>query len=111
VRFQWQRKHGNFLATAGSNRVVNIFDRKGASVTAIDLPGNCTGLDWSKDGDVLAMVQDKTPDIFLWSPVDQQTTTVPSGMKGALSYCAWSKTGFQLVVGTSVLCCAAASVP
>eukprot|EP00911_Craspedida_sp_UC1_P000783 UC1_evm1s599 len=101
VRFKWQSKHGNFLATCGANRVVNIFDRKGNSVAAVDLAGACTDLDWSKDGDVLAVITDKSADIYLWHAVKREATVVPSGLKGALSFCAWSHTTHDLVVGTS----------
>lgn len=36
---QWQRKQGNYLATSGVNKLVNIWDRSGSLVREIDLPG------------------------------------------------------------------------
>lgn len=97
VRFKWQKKQGNYLATSGlgdflncqvwinrflcasSIRTVYLFDRRGDLKDEISLPGCghvtfdcnssdvsflfrslCTGLDWDKDGDVLAIIQDKS---------------------------------------------------
>ena len=39
VKFAWQRRVGNYLATSGVNHVVNIFDRKGQHISEIPLPG------------------------------------------------------------------------
>ena len=36
---QWQRKQGNYLATSGVNKLVNIWDRSGSLVREIHLPG------------------------------------------------------------------------
>ncbi|XP_065839406.1 WD repeat-containing protein 19-like isoform X2 [Oscarella lobularis] len=98
LRMHWQKKHGNYLATSGSNGIVHIFDRHGDLKEEISLHG---GLDWDKDGDILAMIQDKTGIIYIWDSNTGKTTQLDSGMKENLTFIAWSHVGFQLAVGTT----------
>jgi WD repeat-containing protein 19 len=81
AKFKWQKKQGNYLATSGLNRTVFVFDRRGHVKDEISLPGLCTSLDWDKDGDVLAIIQDKTGVVYLWDANSQRTTQLDTGMK------------------------------
>eukprot|EP00128_Syssomonas_multiformis_P018378 Colp12_sorted_trinity150504_noHs@21748 len=81
VKFCWQKKQGNFLATCGVNRTVNIFDRHGQLIAEIPLPGYCLGLQWDKDGEVLAAIQDKTGIIYMWEANTRKVTQLDSGVR------------------------------
>lgn len=40
------------------NHQVAIYDRQGNQIAVIPLPGQCTWLDWDKDGEILSITQD-----------------------------------------------------
>ena len=40
--------------------MVTIYDRHGELRDEIMLPGQCTGMAWDKDGDTLAIINDKS---------------------------------------------------
>jgi WD repeat-containing protein 19 len=103
VKFAWQRSVGNYLAVSGVNKVVNIYDRHGEHQNGVIilLPGLCTSLDWDRDGDVLAVTQDKNGMLHLWSTHSPEVIKLDSGMKEHLTVCAWAKTSNQLAVGTA----------
>jgi WD repeat-containing protein 19 len=65
------------------------------------LPGLCTSLDWDKDGDVLAVTQDKNGIFFLWSTHSSGVIKLDSGMREHLNVCAWSKSSHILAIGTA----------
>eukprot|EP00912_Choanoflagellata_sp_UC4_P001161 UC4_evm1s724 len=112
VFFRWQSKQGNLLATAArsddlkssssvtTNKVVNIWSRHGEIIDEIDLQGNCTALEWSMDGVVLAIAQDSNTSITLFNANTQQKTTIETGFRNDLiTFCSWSSTSI-LAVGT-----------
>jgi len=98
---KWQKKVGNFLATAGSNRTVQIWDRNGASVKVIDLPGDCTDLDWCHDGALLAIIQAGSENFLLWNANTMETRTIKTEQKARLTSLFWSKVGYSLAIGGS----------
>ncbi|ELT93993.1 hypothetical protein CAPTEDRAFT_173399 [Capitella teleta] len=65
------------------------------------LPGMCTGIGWDKDGDMLAVINDKTGIIFLWDANTRKMSQLDSGFRDALTYLLWSKVGSQLAIGTT----------
>ncbi|XP_031560697.1 WD repeat-containing protein 19-like [Actinia tenebrosa] len=101
VRYCWQQSQGSYLAVAGSTKNIPIYDRHGQQVDEIILPGLCTGIAWDKDGDTLAIIQDKNGIIFLWDSNSLKTTQLESGLKDTLTFLLWSKVGPQLAIGTS----------
>eukprot|EP00051_Salpingoeca_urceolata_P033288 m.20040 g.20040 ORF g.20040 m.20040 type:complete len:1352 (-) comp6065_c0_seq2:172-4227(-) len=101
VRFKWQRKTCNYLATAGTARSVNIFDRNGKLFHNLELTGNCAGFDWSADGDILAVIQDKSPNVTLWDANTATATKLDTGLKSNLTFVSWSATGSLLSIGTA----------
>ncbi|XP_070553702.1 WD repeat-containing protein 19-like isoform X2 [Ptychodera flava] len=101
ILFAWQNTLGNYLATTGSNHILNIYDRHGELKDEINLPGNCTGLGWDRDGDTLAVINDKNSTIILWDANTHKTSHLDSGMKDPLTFLLWSRVGHQLSVGTA----------
>eukprot|EP00794_Sanderia_malayensis_P019431 gene19431-21353_t len=101
VRFSWQQCQGNYLAATGNNRVVTIYDRHGELKDEIVLPGLCNGMAWDKDGDTLAIINDKSGTIALWDASKGRTSQMESGLRDNLTFLSWSKNGKILAVGTS----------
>ena len=49
----------NFLKSyLRSNHSAVIYNRQGVQVSVVSLPGQCTSLDWDKDGEFLSITQD-----------------------------------------------------
>ena len=61
----------------------------------------CTGLGWDKDGDLLAIICERSSVVFLWDANAQRINQLESGFKDALVLLTWSRTGPQLAIGTS----------
>lgn len=62
---------------------------------------NVTKLAWSADGSMLAIVQEKTQDVFFWDASTQKPSKMDSGEKSTLTCMAWSSTGLILALGTA----------
>ncbi|KAL7856198.1 hypothetical protein AOLI_G00198020 [Acnodon oligacanthus] len=101
LQYKWQKALGNYLAVAGPDTSVKIFDRHGQKMNELSLPGRCVSLDWDKDGDTLAVIAEKSSSIHLWDANVNRTSQLDSGMRDQLSFLLWSKTGPLLAVGTS----------
>ncbi|KAK2918993.1 WD repeat-containing protein 19 [Channa argus] len=100
ILYRWQKTLGNYIAVAGQDNSVNIFDRHGHKVTELNLPGRCVGMDWDKDGDILVVIAAKSSSIYLWDASVNKTSQIDSGMRDQMSLILWSKTGPLLAVGT-----------
>uniref|UniRef100_A0A4W6BS64 WD repeat domain 19 n=1 Tax=Lates calcarifer TaxID=8187 RepID=A0A4W6BS64_LATCA len=98
--YKWQKTLGNYIAVAGQDSSVKIFDRHGHKWTELSLPGRCVGMDWDKDGDILAVIAAKSSSIYLWDASVNKTSQIDSGMRDQMSFILWSKTGPLLAVGT-----------
>ncbi|TWW59365.1 WD repeat-containing protein 19 [Takifugu flavidus] len=98
--YKWQKSLGNYIAVAGHDSTVQIFDRHGHKYAEINLPGRCVGLDWDKDGDILAMIAAKSSSICLWDASVNKSSHIDSGMRDQMSLILWSKTSPLLAVGT-----------
>ncbi|XP_039456737.1 WD repeat-containing protein 19-like [Oreochromis aureus] len=98
--YKWQKSFGRYIAVAGQDNTVKIFDRRGHKWTEINLPGRCVGMDWDKDGDILAVIAAKSSSIFLWDASVSKTSQIDSGMRDQMSFVLWSKTSPLLAVGT-----------
>lgn len=79
---------------------MKIFDRHGQKRSEINLLGNCVAMDWDKDGDILAVIADKSSYIYLWDANTNKTSQLDSGMRDQMSFLLWSKIGSFLAVGT-----------
>ncbi|ESO89539.1 hypothetical protein LOTGIDRAFT_218902 [Lottia gigantea] len=100
ILYSWQKTLGNYLATTGADHSVRIYDRHGDIKGEIKLPGICTGMGWDQEGDILAVIADKSTGIFFWDANQHKTTQIDSGLKDTMTFLLWSKTGPQLAVGT-----------
>ncbi|XP_073898544.1 kelch-like protein 5 isoform X6 [Castor canadensis] len=100
IQFTWQKTSGNYLAVTGADHTVKIFDRHGQKRSEINLPGNCVAMDWDKDGDILAVIAEKSSCIYLWDANTNKTSQLDSGMRDEMSFLLWSKIGSFLAVGT-----------
>ena len=61
------------------------------------LTRNCVssqGLGWDKDGDFLAIINDRSSSITLWDANSNKTSIVESGFKDQLTFLSWSKVCF-----------------
>uniref|UniRef100_A0A8C8ZT34 WD repeat-containing protein 19 n=1 Tax=Prolemur simus TaxID=1328070 RepID=A0A8C8ZT34_PROSS len=100
IQFTWQKTSGNYLAITGADYIVKIFDRHGQKRSEISLPGNCVAMDWDKDGDILAVIAEKSSCVYLWDANTNKTSQLDSGMRDQMSFLLWSKIGSFLAVGT-----------
>ncbi|XP_063074275.1 WD repeat-containing protein 19 isoform X2 [Engraulis encrasicolus] len=99
--YKWQKTLGNYLAVAGFDNTIKIFDRHGQKVNEFNLPWKCIAMDWDKDGDTLAIIADKSSVIHLWDANVNKMSQLDSGMRDQMSFILWSKTGPLLAVGTA----------
>nr|KAF6503462.1 WD repeat domain 19 [Molossus molossus] len=81
IQFTWQKTSGNYLAVTGADHTVKIFDRHGQKRSEINLSGNCVAMDWDKDGDILAVVAEKSSCIYLWDANTNKTSQLDSGIR------------------------------
>ncbi|KAJ8281320.1 hypothetical protein GJAV_G00066160 [Gymnothorax javanicus] len=101
LQYKWQKTLGNYIAVAGPDSSVKIFDRHGQRRNELNLPGKCLAMDWDKDGDTLAVISDKSSSIYLWDANVNKTSQLDSGMRDQMSFILWSKTASLLAVGTA----------
>ncbi|KAK6324407.1 hypothetical protein J4Q44_G00037490 [Coregonus suidteri] len=101
LQYKWQKTLGNYIAVAGPDSSVKIFDRHGQRKNELNLPGRCVGMDWDKDGDILAVISDKSSSIHLWDANVNKISQIDSGMRDQMSFILWSKAGPLLAVGTN----------
>eukprot|EP00397_Hematodinium_sp_SG-2012_P002124 GEMP01002130.1.p1 GENE.GEMP01002130.1~~GEMP01002130.1.p1 ORF type:complete len:1334 (+),score=291.61 GEMP01002130.1:56-4057(+) len=102
VIFAWQ-PNGNFVATVGNGqRNVYLFDRRGTQVEEIALKSTAKLLqmEWDKDGELLAMLQQGEPYISLWHVATRRTELIEMSGQDP-SFMCWSKVGPQLAIGTA----------
>jgi len=102
VLFAWQPQ-GSVLATCGQNRVLNIFNRQGEAQVEIPLTsgnGKCLQMEWDKDGELLAVLQEGSSIIKLWDANQNLDTDLDTGMKD-LTLISWSAVGPQLAIGNA----------
>lgn len=100
VVFSWQ-PNGAFLATAGKNGLVHIFDRQGEQYDEIglDMTAPVLALEWDPDGATLAILQLNSSVVPLWDLSARSTQNLDTSFKDP-SFIKWSATGSQLAIGT-----------
>ncbi|RHZ21453.1 hypothetical protein DYB37_000111 [Aphanomyces astaci] len=100
VTFAWQPA-GNFLATAGKNGLVHIFDRQGEQYDEIglDMGTPVLALEWDHDGNTLAILQTGNGIVPLWDLSARTTQNLDTNLKDP-SFIRWSNSGTQLAIGT-----------
>lgn len=82
--------------------IVQITDRHGDIVDEIPTNNSSTitALEWDKDGDCLAVLQETNAIIPLWSLSTRRVTPLDTGLKDP-TFISWSKTSPHLAVGTA----------
>lgn len=100
VVFGWQ-PNGGFLATAGKNGLVHIFDRQGEQYDEIglDMTAPVLGLEWDPEGATLAILQQGSSVVPLWDLGSRTTQNLDTNLKDP-TFIKWSATGAQLAIGT-----------
>ncbi|CAK9101199.1 WD repeat-containing protein 19 (Intraflagellar transport 144 homolog) [Durusdinium trenchii] len=100
VDFAWQRD-GSFLASCGSNGLVQVVDRHGQQVDEVRLKSRAAVLcmDWDKDGDLLAVLQEKSSSVALYDLKTRRLSQLDINVKDP-RFLRWSRTGPQLAVGS-----------
>jgi WD repeat-containing protein 19 len=92
---------GAYLATCGKNGLVHIFDRHGTSIQEITLEtvGQCIGLEWDSDGEMLAIMQAGCTVVSLYEVSTQRVTPLETGFKYP-SFLKWAVSSPCLAIGT-----------
>ncbi|TMW60429.1 hypothetical protein Poli38472_000471 [Pythium oligandrum] len=100
VVFAWQ-PNGSFLATAGKNGLVHIFDRQGEQYDEIglDMALPVVGLEWDPEGSTLAILQQGSSVVPLWDLSARSTQNLDINLKDP-TFIRWSATGSLLAIGT-----------
>eukprot|EP00929_Paragymnodinium_shiwhaense_P016254 TRINITY_DN12450_c0_g1_i1.p1 TRINITY_DN12450_c0_g1~~TRINITY_DN12450_c0_g1_i1.p1 ORF type:complete len:1383 (+),score=443.06 TRINITY_DN12450_c0_g1_i1:121-4269(+) len=102
VIFAWQ-PNGNYVASIGEGqRNLFLFDRRGVQVEEVQLkgPAKVLQLEWDKDGEILAILQQGEGMVMLWRHAEKKLEMLEMNSKDP-SFLAWSKVGPQLVIGTA----------
>ncbi|GMF16755.1 unnamed protein product [Phytophthora lilii] len=100
VVFAWH-PNGTFLATAGKNGLVHIFDRQGEQHDEIglDLTAPVIALEWDTEGSTLAILQQGSSVVPLWDNGTRSTLSLDTNLKDP-TFARWSREGSLLAVGT-----------
>ncbi|GLE09605.1 hypothetical protein PINS_up021333 [Pythium insidiosum] len=103
-KYAWD-PHGNYVASTGSSRVAHIFNRRGKMIDQIvpPSPSPCTLLEWSQNGEILAIVQANSSSLVLWDPKKQREHQLVDLPCKDVTFMKWSKApGSQLLaLGTN----------
>ncbi|GBG32352.1 WD repeat-containing protein 19 [Hondaea fermentalgiana] len=100
VQSCWQHD-GSYLASCGLNGLVQIYDRHGQQHDELRLPSKARvlSIDWDRDGELLAILQEKATSVSLYSVHKRKLTSLEANLK-IPQFLAWSRLGPQLVIGT-----------
>ncbi|CAJ0580846.1 unnamed protein product, partial [Mesorhabditis spiculigera] len=100
--FEW-RPGGNYIAIASHNQNVHLFDRKGELLDAVQLPGAVLSMCWDREGDVLAILHEKSSQLVLWDITTRSTEQIETSMgaKEMPIFVMWAPTHPVLVVGNN----------
>jgi len=100
VVFAWHPQ-GAFLATCGSNRIVNIFNRQGDphAERPLEGEGKCLQLEWEHEGETLAILQSGSPVVKLWDANQGRESGLDTNQKDQ-TYVKWAVAAPMLAVGT-----------
>ncbi|KAH9586521.1 WDR19 [Trypanosoma melophagium] len=94
--FSWDTSSSH-LAVYGPNGKLRILSSHGKTLNTFSLPG-VVKLAWDNAQSILAVVQENTTNVSLFSVGKGELETVDSGLQ-ELCFLAWSHTGSQLAIG------------
>ncbi|KAH8876686.1 WD repeat-containing protein 19 [Schistosoma japonicum] len=92
------------LFTAGVNLQSNNqkpFELQSFRSSFVAAFGGAVFMSWDTDGEILAIIDDKTSSVTLWDSVSSKISQLHTGMKDNLTVLSWSKVGNRLAIGTS----------
>mmetsp|Transcript_4919 Transcript_4919/g.9502 ORF Transcript_4919/g.9502 Transcript_4919/m.9502 type:complete len:1390 (-) Transcript_4919:208-4377(-) len=90
-----------YLATCGKNRRVHIYARNGDLLDEFALQGNCLQIEWDKDGETVAVLQEGNNQIPLWHVNERKVKNLQTNLKADPTFMCWSKSGPQLAIGSA----------
>ncbi|CAG9314821.1 unnamed protein product [Blepharisma stoltei] len=99
--FAWQRSD-SLVAVCGSSGIVHILDRQGKKYTELSLPENrpLKELDWDKDGEAVAILQEGLTYVLVWNINTRNYTQLEIGSNDRPSFIKWSKVQPVLAIGS-----------
>jgi len=102
VIFAWRPCGGHVASIGDGQRTLFLFDRRGVQVEEVALKSTAKvlQLEWDKDGELLAILQQGEPNVLLWRQAERKLEVLEMNTKDP-SYLSWSKTGHHLVIGTA----------
>jgi WD repeat-containing protein 19 len=100
VFFAWQRTSGGYLASTGYDQVIHIYNRHADLVEQLRLPGMCSCFGWDVDGDLLAVITDKSANLLIWDANSSRSQWLDTSIRDPLNVLIWSKTGPTLAIGS-----------
>ena len=82
--------------------MVHVFQSDGqvASQIVPTAPSMVKSIEWSPDGEILAIVQASSPIVVLWEMATQETCSIDTNFKD-LTFLKWSPDGERLAIGTA----------
>ncbi|XP_050543310.1 WD repeat-containing protein 19 isoform X2 [Daktulosphaira vitifoliae] len=96
----WQKGNGTYIAIAGTDQFVGIYNRNGKLIEKIKITGTCLDLAWDRDGDLLGIICDGLNSIVLWEANSSKTEHINPVFNDNLTCILWSKVS-QTVAVTS----------
>ena len=99
--FSWQ-KSDYLMSVSGTSGLVHILDRQGKKYKQLSLPENrpVKEMEWDKEGEVIAVLQEKVSYITVWDINTLTYTQLEIGSNDQPSFIKWSKTQAVLAIGT-----------
>ncbi len=92
-----------YLAACGSLNKVHVYNRTGELVHSFSLPDSrkCEAVEWDKDGEILAVLQENASAVPLWRASDRKDFKALETNLKEISFISWSKTGPFLAIATA----------
>eukprot|EP00457_Paulinella_chromatophora_P000434 gb/GEZN01000434.1/.p1 GENE.gb/GEZN01000434.1/~~gb/GEZN01000434.1/.p1 ORF type:complete len:1366 (-),score=277.77 gb/GEZN01000434.1/:360-4421(-) len=101
VLLRWSPS-GQFLAVAGANRKVRVYNRSGEAVASCTMTKALCSIEWNKDSNELAIMPAASSSITLLDAKSQETKEIALPVdKDTVTMMAWSRSSSQLAIGTS----------
>uniref|UniRef100_A0A0K0G027 WD repeat domain 19 (inferred by orthology to a human protein) n=1 Tax=Strongyloides venezuelensis TaxID=75913 RepID=A0A0K0G027_STRVS len=97
------RSEGNYLAVAGTNSFIRIYDKSGKVIDEFDLDGPTQNMEWDRFGNILAITTVDSPFLTLWElsskKIDRLDCSV--GSKEYPTFLCWSQDQSLLALGNN----------
>ena len=81
-------------------QVIHIYNRHADLVEQLRLPGMCSCFGWDVDGDLLAVITDKSANLLIWDANSSRSQWLDTSIRDPLNVLFLSKTGPTLAIGS-----------